>query len=59
MPVLSIEQLELLIRAVQQERDNILFGAATMSDCADAQPFSELLEILEDALERLRHTDTV
>ena len=59
MPVLSAEQLELLIRAVQHERDNVLFGAATVSECEEAQPFSELLEILEDALERLRHTDSM
>jgi hypothetical protein len=42
------QELALLIRAVQSERDNVLFGAATMAECANAQPLSELLERLEN-----------
>ncbi len=45
---LSDQELALLIRAVQSERDNVLFGAATMAECANAQPLSELLERLEN-----------
>ena len=45
---LTDRELALLIRAVQGERDNVLFGAATVAETADAQPLSELLERLEN-----------
>ncbi len=45
---MSDRELALLIRAVQGERDNVLFGAATVAETANAQPLSELLERLEN-----------
>ena len=45
---LTDRELALLIRAVQGERDNVLFGAATVAETANAQPLSELLERLEN-----------